>query len=212
MAKAGPPNQSPGYMNLNVEAFLDALAARTPTPGGGAAAALTGALGCAAARMVMAYSVGGKTPPEEAAVLSASGEQLRRCDQMLRLLVAEDAAAYEELAARRRSSDKRPSSPFAAAVETAVAVPMNAAAVCATALRVMDEYKGRASRFLLSDLGVAARLAEAGAAAARHCVRVNLADVADAAKRREHDGRIDEIVAHCTATRESIEQYLTRAM
>ncbi len=41
---------------LTVESFLDEVADRTPTPGGGAVSALAGALACAMARMVAAYS------------------------------------------------------------------------------------------------------------------------------------------------------------
>ena len=52
------------FTNRSIETFLDDTARRAPTPGGGAIAALTGALGAALARMAAAYSVRKDTPPQ----------------------------------------------------------------------------------------------------------------------------------------------------
>ena len=41
----------------SIETFLSELASRTPTPGGGAASALTGAVACALAEVVVAGSI-----------------------------------------------------------------------------------------------------------------------------------------------------------
>ena len=47
-----------------LDEFLNAVAAREPTPGGGAVAATAGALGAALARMVAAYSISPKVAPD----------------------------------------------------------------------------------------------------------------------------------------------------
>lgn len=46
------------YKNKSLEKYLDDLAARTPAPGGGSAAAVSGALGCALLSMVANFTVG----------------------------------------------------------------------------------------------------------------------------------------------------------
>ena len=69
--------------------FLDALADRSPTPGGGSAAALTGALGAALGLMALRFSKLEDSSPFESRL-----EQIRA--RMTRL-IDEDAAAYEQV-------------------------------------------------------------------------------------------------------------------
>lgn len=46
------------YKNKPLKKYIDDLAARTPAPGGGSAAAVSGALGCALLSMVANFTVG----------------------------------------------------------------------------------------------------------------------------------------------------------
>ncbi len=80
-----------------MENFLDALASGAPTPGGGGAAALTGALSAALASMVANLTTGKKNyaeyPPEIDAVLDRTAE-LRTA---LYGFIARDAEVFEPL-------------------------------------------------------------------------------------------------------------------
>ena len=80
--------------NQTCGAFLDALASKAPTPGGGGASALVGALGTALCTMVGNYTVGKKKyagVEEDVKALMAKAEDIRA---MLLALVDADAAAF----------------------------------------------------------------------------------------------------------------------
>ncbi len=193
-----------------VDEFLDRLADRTPTPGGGSATGLAGALACALARMVAAYSVGARTDASVAEQVKSLAGRLHRTDQLLRALVTQDARVYTDMtaAARAMRQDAAKKEAHQDSVRAAVAVPMEMAAIASNALSTMDELKSLASSHLLSDLGIAAVLADAVARTARYTVRVNTGELDDDAERRRFLTDVDATIAHCAARRESIEGFV----
>ena len=197
----------------SLETFLDAVANRAPTPGGGSVTAAAGALAGSLARMAVAYSVGAKTPDATRARVENAAAQLLRVDHLLRALITQDAEVYATMTATAKAAKATPSdSPAQAArdeaVMSAIAVPMEAAALASLALSVMNDVKEITNPYLLSDLGVAAILAEATARAARTMVLVNAADVRDATARGKLLTDIDAVVEHCAAHAESIEAHV----
>jgi len=191
----------------SVDDLLDRVAQRAPTPGGGSVAALAGALACALGRMVAAYSITKRTSEADRARVEAVAGKLRRADEMMRALVTRDAVVYEEMtaAAKARRDDASRQAVYDRAVTAAVAVPMEIAAVAAGALSTLSDFAPLASPYLLSDLGVAAVLAEATARAARYTVVVNLGEVADAEMGDRYRGDTDRIIERCATLRDSIE-------
>jgi glutamate formiminotransferase/formiminotetrahydrofolate cyclodeaminase len=198
-----------------VNGFLDRLADRTPTPGGGAVAALAGALAAAMARMVGAYSINKRTDPDTQTQVTTLCDELARGDRMLRRLVAEDAAAYQQLADARRATrdgvhdaDTR----LRDALAVAVAVPLEIVAVAVRSLSVMQSLALLASPYLLSDLGVAAVMADACAHTAAYSVRVNLVDLAAASERDTLAGQLRDMTDRARTTRQAIETALPPAI
>jgi formiminotetrahydrofolate cyclodeaminase len=112
--------------------------------------------------------------------------------------------------AARENSAVKPA--YQVAVLAAVAVPLEAAAAIAHALAAMDELKDFANRHLLSDLGVAAVLAEAAARAAWYMVAINLPELTDASMRTKVRGNIDETIRHCEGYRRSVEAFVRRCL
>lgn len=157
-------------------AFLEALAARTPTPGGGAVASLVGATAAALGRMVLGYSLGSKTPAADRPALERAASALERASGLLLELAEEDAAAYGLVAelSRLPKEDDRRRQGYAGAVAAAVQAPLATCAACCDVLRLLEGLAGRTNRRLDSDLAIAAILAEAGAKAGAWNVRVNL--------------------------------------
>jgi len=194
----------------SIDEFLDAVAQRTPTPGGGSVAGAAGALACALARMVGAYSVGKDPEKGVRDRTEALVDRLRRVDEILRGLVTQDAVAYAAMSAAEKAARENAAMKPAHqdAVLAAAAVPMETAAAASHALAAMDELKDFANRHLLSDLGVAAVLAEAAARAAWYMVTVNLPEVAHAATRTKLRQGIDQTLQHGQSSARSIEGFV----
>lgn len=197
-------------LNTPVTEFLDRLADRAPAPGGGAAAALAGALASATARMVGAYSVDKQPDPGRREQVSRLCAELARADAMLRRLVDEDAAAYERLSKATRAARDDPSRADRTrqALAIALAVPLEIAAVASNAIAIMRDIQPLANKHLLSDLGVAAVLADACVQAAAYSVRVNAAQLSESSRRGEALDQIAGIVGRTFLARRAIETAL----
>ncbi len=181
-----------------IERFVDAVAARRPTPGGGSVAALTGALAAAMGEMVVNYSLGRKGLEAHQNELKTSIEQLRKARSMLLGLMVEDQAGYDALTAARKlpESDPQRAGRFAAALLACIRGPQSIAAAAAEILRIVETLVDRVNPWLLSDLAVCADLAMATCRSAGHNVRVNLCDVADESERMSFQNMTDAVLAH----------------
>lgn len=87
------------------EPFVDAVAASTPTPGGGSVAALVGSLAAALAQMAAGLTVGRKKyldVSEQAGQILDQAESIRG---ELLAAIAEDAASFEDILAVFRNKD-----------------------------------------------------------------------------------------------------------
>ncbi len=174
MSKDQPNCES--MLQLPVEGFLSRLSERVPAPGGGAAAALTAALAVATGRMAVAYSQGPKTSADDKQQIEELARQLERTETICRQLVDEDAAAYRAYSetAKQVKLGQASAESLQAAVRLAVSVPLHLAAISLNLLRLLDEHKGLIKTAMLSDLAVAAYLAEAACKSARQTALINI--------------------------------------
>ncbi len=162
--------------DLPVNEFLDRLGSEAPSPGGGAAAALSGALAAALGRMVCGFTVGRpKFAPVEARV-RALAEHFARADRLFRRLMDEDAAAYDVLSAALKLARTDPARPeqVASAARLAATVPLETAALAASVARNADALRQIGNPLLASDAEAAGHLARAALQAAAANVRANL--------------------------------------
>src|SRR5258708_9243399 len=83
----------------SVEKFLDDLASGHPTPGGGSAAAIMGAMGAALVSMVCNVTIGKKGYEAVEAEMKAVREEPERVRRRLTAMVAEDIAAFDSILA-----------------------------------------------------------------------------------------------------------------
>lgn len=158
-----------------VSTFLADLAAKTPTPGGGATACVAGALAAAQAEMVVAYSLGKKNLAEHQEMLGHAQEELHRARNMLLELADEDGAAYGRLNALQKLPDGDPGKAgLLEAAEQAALVPLSAMAVCASVYRLCGLLRGKSNAYLVSDLDIAQGLSATAALAAARNVEINL--------------------------------------
>ena len=170
-----------------VRGFLDQLGARTPTPGGGGAAAVTGAM--AAGLVAMAARFSARQLPE-AGDLAEEADRLR---YMASRLVDTDARAYTRVLATRGPERKQ-------ALLGAAMIPLEIAAIGARAAQMAARVAEAGNPNLRGDAMTGAVLAAASARSAGCLVDINVrlggldpelsrraaqavADAADAAER-----------------------------
>ena len=199
-APAEPPHAS-GLRN-----YLDALAAGAPAPGGGSAAALTGAMSAALVAMVANFTVGrpkyaGVEAPVQAALASAE----RSRAELVRLMM-EDERAYEAVAAARRlhRPDERRRRAIQDATRAAVGPPLRMAAISRGLLDQARVAAAHGNPNLASDAGVAALLAEAALRASAINVRVNLAALRDDAFVAPTEAQLDDLLRGTPALTEEV--------
>lgn len=168
-------------MEKNVDKFLAELASSAPTPGGGGAAALCGALGVALGNMVGNLTLGKKKyadVQEDIQALNAEAEALR-ADFVT--LIDADAEAFAPLSRAYGIPKDAPgrAEVMEAALKRAAEPPLEIMRKCAEALDLIAEYAAKGSALAISDAGCAAALAIAAMKAAALNVRINTKSMAD---------------------------------
>ena len=175
----------PGVTDLSVREFSERLASSQPTPGGGSAAALGGALGAGLVAMVCNFTVGREKyadVEEEMQAVLARSEELRR---ELEQAVEDDVAAYggysEASKLPRESESERAARDAAldAALRESTLVPLAVAERCGELLELALRAAELGNRFLISDAAVGAELAAAAKASAELNVRLNVGGIDD---------------------------------
>jgi formiminotetrahydrofolate cyclodeaminase len=183
-------------MTNGIDEFLDRLASGAPTPGGGSAAAIMGAMGAALVSMVCNVSIGKKaceaSEPQLRALLAES-EALRR---RLTSMVEADIAAFDGLMAAyrlaRTSDDDK--ARRAAAIQTslrrATEVPLECARACADVVALAARAVDHGYRQVISDAGVAVAAADAALRSAALNVFINAPALDD---RHYAEGAVQEV-------------------
>lgn len=168
--------------------FIDQLASKSPTPGGGGASAYAGTLASALASMVGNLTVGKKSYADVEADVLATLEKLACVRARLIQLVDEDARAFEPLAAAYRmpkeTQEQRDGKDRAlqAALVEACDVPLEIMRRVSEVVSLTDFLAHHGSRMALSDAGVAAAFARAAADGASLNIYINAASMDDRAQ------------------------------
>jgi formiminotetrahydrofolate cyclodeaminase len=172
---------------MTIKDFTAKLASDAPAPGGGSAAALSGALGAALVSMVCNLTVGKpKYAPHEALVrdvLAKSGELMEK----LLEAIQKDTDAFDAVIAafglpKETDAQKAErSAAIQAAYKTAVASPEATAEYCLAVMRLAESLPGKSNVNAASDLTVGATQACAGLKGALANVQINLPSIKDAA-------------------------------
>jgi formiminotetrahydrofolate cyclodeaminase len=170
---------------LTVAELLEQLASGAPTPGGGAAAALAGALGAALVSMVCNLTIGRERYAATDAEARAIRDEATSALAILRDGAQRDADAYDRLMSAfrlpRESDDERAARTAAVQSATAVAasVPLGIAEESASVIALAERALGKTNPNAASDLAVAALLAHAAVESAAENVEINLKSLKD---------------------------------
>ena len=161
---------------IPVSDFLARLASNAPTPGGGAAAALVGAVAAGVARMVGAYTIGRPKYAANESELRAMDAELERAQAALQAMIDEDAAAYEVLSAALKlpKTDPERAPALERAASLAAAVPLEVALIAARIGGYARRLATIGNPMLRSDAECAEHFALAALRSAVANVRTNL--------------------------------------
>lgn len=171
--------------SLPLADVLDRIAAPTPAPGGGAAAALAGALGASVGAMVASLPRTRHGTPDERARLEVAARELTAQRTTLAALADDDATAVLALmAAIRRpqaTAEQTEARRLAIAATTreATRVPLEIARLCSEALEQTRQVAAAGARVATSDVFVAIGLLKAAADGAASNVRANIEGLPD---------------------------------
>lgn len=173
------------FAEMTIARFLEALASPDPTPGGGTAAAMAGAMGTGLLAMVTSLAKSNTNSDAEKAALAAARQALQPLISALTELADADAAAFDQVMNAYRlpkatDDDKAArSAAIQAALHGATTAPLQTLRACAAAMAHAETVAADGNRSAVSDVGVAIGLLEAAAAGAEANVRINLASVRD---------------------------------
>jgi len=151
---------------MGVEQFLAALGSRTPSPGGGAVSALSGALGSAQLLMVAEYSKWEDGAPDPRG-------RLRELGAILLALATEDAEAYASYSVAKGKRKEDPEA-YARAQERIADVPRRILETCVEACEMVADTLIRAPAWFACDTAIAAGCLVTGAEGARSLCGANL--------------------------------------
>lgn len=197
-----------GLCDLSVDAFTEALGSGSATPGGGSAAALSGALAASLVGMVARNTAANPSFAERAETMAKIAAEADSLRQTLLELVDQDAAAFERVVAAFRLpkepaelKDAR-SREIQASYREAVDIPL---LVCRQALDVLalaERIAELGNPNAVSDAGVAALLAASAFEGAALNVAINLGSIKDESYRTESGATLQDARARMTTLRD----------
>jgi formiminotetrahydrofolate cyclodeaminase len=199
-------------LDILVPAFLDDLASNSPAPGGGGAAAVTGAMGAALVSMVCNLTIGRQ---RYAQVEGEMRELLDRAESLraeLQQLAEDDVVAFNRLSAAYKLPRVTDSDiairkdAIQESLKRATEVPLRTARAATAILPLCPPVAERGNQAAVSDIGVAALLAHAAVRSALLNVEINLRTIEDGLYINQVRSEVARLTEHLGAEAEQVQQ------
>ena len=203
------------FGEMSVAELLEALSSSEPTPGGGTASAITGAMGAALLVMVTGLAKSRNDTDEEKSALGDARAVLAPLTADLTRLADADTEAFNAVMAAYRlpkasDSDKTARSrAIQDALRGATVVPLDTLRVCADALAQAQAVARYGNRSAASDAGVAIGLLSAAATGAYANVQANLKSIKDEEFKSRTDAEAMRLSSAAVADASTAMQALT---
>jgi len=197
-------------MNSSIGTFLDDLASERPTPGGGGAAAVCGAIGAALVSMVANLTIGKKNYEavwEDLEAVNAKAEALRA---ELTGAIEEDVVAFNSVMGAYglpRATDEEKAERTAsiqAALKDATLAPLRAVKACFEVMRLSAAVAEKGNLNVISDAGVAVLCANAGLRSAALNVFINAKAIKDRDFAEKQIAEVNALITQAAETTESV--------
>jgi glutamate formiminotransferase/formiminotetrahydrofolate cyclodeaminase len=170
-----------GGLRAGVEPFIEQLAAPTATPGGGSAAAASGAMAAGLAAMVASMSRGKKAYAQFERQLSEAIFRLSQLREELKASIDADAESYNSVMAAYKKSRESAAADglIDSALKQATSVPLGVAERAREVLTISQTLGPITNPNMKSDLTTASALARAAIEGALANVEINLDSLKD---------------------------------
>ena len=184
----------------SVQTFLDELASKASTPGGGSAAAIMGAMSAALLSMVANLTVGKKNYAD---VEQDMQKLLQRTEELraeLAGMVKADVEVFDKVMAAygmpkdSEEQKTRRSAAIQAALKEAADVPLECASLCAEVIRLSEPVAEMGNNNVISDAGVAVLAAYAALRSAALNVYINIGGIKDEEFVADRRGQLEGIL------------------
>jgi len=193
-----------------LETFLNDLASGAPTPGGGSAAAVIGAMGAALLSMVCNVTIGKKGHEAVESDMKAVRDESERLRARLTAMVADDIAAFDGLmgAYRLPRASEEEKSRRAEAIQinlrAATETPLACARACAAVVALSRRAAEKGFAGVVSDAGVGVLAANSALRSAALNVYINAPSLKDRAYALAAIAEIEKLLDQCTLESESV--------
>lgn len=198
------------YTKKTCEEFVEVLASKAPTPGGGGASALTGAVGVALGNMVGSLTVGKKKYAEVEEEIKAMMETSAKLQADLLELVQKDAECFEPLAAAYRmpkdteEEKAEKERVLEQATKDACEVPFEIMEKCCQGIDLCGEFAEKGSVMATSDAGAGAIFCKAALQAASLNVYINTKSLKDREYAQQANEKSDAMLKEYMAKADAI--------
>ena len=186
--------------NSSISDFVDVLSSNSPAPGGGSVSALAGSLAAALSAMVGNLTVGKKGfegLKSEMNALAIDGQQLK--DKLIKY-IDDDTNSFNSVIDAMRMPKKTDDEinirhlAIQEATKIATYSPLSILEACADVMPLAKLAVNKGNPNSISDAGVAAEMAHAGAQGGAMNVLINLTDIEDEAFCNEMKIKVEEIL------------------
>ena len=193
-----------------IEVFLENLAGKSSTPGGGSAAAIIGGMGAALVSMVANFTIGKKgyeaVNAEMESVL-AKAEELRK--RFVDLVQADMDVFNQVMAAygmpKEADADKaKRAEAIQLALKEATDVPLACATLCIEVIELSRQVAEKGNTNVISDAGVAVLAAEAALGSAALNIYINIANIRDSEFVNDRRTRLEAMLGSSSETTDRV--------
>jgi Methenyl tetrahydrofolate cyclohydrolase len=196
----------------SIQLFLDELASKSSTPGGGSAAAITGAMGAALVSMVANLTVGKKNYEAVEADMKAILEQSEKLRGQLTDMIMADVEVFNRVMGAygmpRDTEEQKAgrTNEIQAALKQATDVPLACAKLCAEVIKLSRLIAEKGNKNVISDAGVAVLAGYAALRSAALNVYINISGIKDEAFVSDRRKQLEAILTGMEGLTEQVYQ------
>lgn len=196
----------------SIQQFLDELASKEPTPGGGGAAAVMGAMGAALVSMVCRLTIGKRNYAAVEAEMKGTLDASENLRTRLTDMIQADMSVFDRVMGayglpKETDAEKQVrSGAIQSALKAATEVPLECARACAEVIALSRIVAEKGNRNVISDAGVAVLAGYAALKSAALNVYVNTGAIKDEAFVAERLSQLNAILTGMDISTEEIYQ------